>query len=110
LTTLFFDCESRYILNPDFDPEVIKDVSRACVNLCKWVRAMEVYDRVNKIVAPKKARLQEAERELEAQMGKLKDKRRQLQQVSLLHIAQHKANILERNSSLRPRLPTSCKR
>ncbi|CAG0885871.1 unnamed protein product [Darwinula stevensoni] len=72
----------KYILNPDFDPEVIKDVSRACVNLCKWVRAMEVYDRVNKIVAPKKERLQGAERELEAQMGKLKEKRAQLHQVT----------------------------
>ncbi|CAG0883773.1 unnamed protein product [Cyprideis torosa] len=72
----------QYIMNPDFDPEVIKDVSRACVNLCKWVRAMEVYDRVNKIVAPKKARLEGAEKELEAQMMKLRDKRAQLQQVT----------------------------
>ncbi|CAG0920877.1 unnamed protein product [Notodromas monacha] len=73
----------KYILNPDFDPEVIKDVSRACVNLCKWVRAMEVYDRVNKIVAPKKERLQGAERELEAQMANIKRKKELEDELSL---------------------------
>ena len=39
----------RYIPNPDFTPEVIVKVSNACEGLCKWVRAMEVYDRVAKV-------------------------------------------------------------
>lgn len=43
---------------------------------------MEVYDRVIKIVAPKKARLAEAEAELAAQMDTLNEKRAQLQEVS----------------------------
>lgn len=42
---------------------------------------MEVYDRVIKIVAPKKARLAEAEAELAAQMDTLNAKRAQLQEV-----------------------------
>lgn len=50
--------------------------------MCKWVRAMEVYDRVIKIVAPKKARLAEAEAELAAQMDTLNEKRAQLQEVT----------------------------
>ena len=71
----------RYMVNPDFDPSVIRTVSAACEGLCRWVKAMEVYDRVAKIVAPKKAKLAEAEGELMAQMGKLNEKRAQLQQV-----------------------------
>ena len=48
----------------------------------QWVRAIEVYDRVIKIVAPKKAKLSEAETELANQMDKLNEKRAQLQQVT----------------------------
>lgn len=71
----------RYMPDREFDPERIKTVSTACEGLCKWVRAMEVYDRVIKIVAPKKARLAEAEAELAAQMDTLNAKRAQLQEV-----------------------------
>lgn len=72
----------RYIKDREFDPERVKTVSTACEGLCKWVRAMEVYDRVIKIVAPKKARLEEAEAELAAQMDTLNAKRAQLQEVT----------------------------
>lgn len=67
----------------EFDPERIKSVSTACEGLCKWVRAMEVYDRVIKIVAPKKAKLAEAEAELAVQMDTLNEKRAQLQEVTI---------------------------
>ncbi len=42
---------------------------------------MEVYDRVIKIVEPKKAKLAEAEAELAVQMETLNEKRAQLQEV-----------------------------
>ena len=42
---------------------------------------MEVYDRVIKIVAPKKANLAQAEAELAVQMDRLNEKRAQLQEV-----------------------------
>ena len=42
------------------------------------MRAMEVYDRVVKIVAPKKAKLTEAEDELSIQMTRLTEKRNKL--------------------------------
>ena len=35
-------------------------MSTACEGLCRWVHAIEVYDRVIKIVSPKKAKLAEA--------------------------------------------------
>ncbi len=39
----------KYLKHPDFVPEVIRNVSSACEGLCKWVRAMEVYDQVAKV-------------------------------------------------------------
>uniref|UniRef100_A0A8C9V6G4 Dynein axonemal heavy chain 7 n=1 Tax=Scleropages formosus TaxID=113540 RepID=A0A8C9V6G4_SCLFO len=71
----------KFIDNPDFQPSIIKSVSSACEGLCKWVRAMEVYERVAKVVAPKKERLKEAEGELELQMQKLSVKRAELKEV-----------------------------
>ncbi|XP_030872601.1 dynein heavy chain 3, axonemal [Leptonychotes weddellii] len=71
----------RFIDHPDFQPAVIKNVSSACEGLCKWVRAMEVYDRVAKVVAPKRERLREAEAKLDTQMQKLNQKRAELKLV-----------------------------
>ncbi|XP_050466815.1 dynein axonemal heavy chain 3 isoform X2 [Cataglyphis hispanica] len=72
----------KFINDRSFQPEAIKKVSTACEGLCKWVRAMEVYDRVIKVVAPKKAMLAEAEAALAAQMEMLNEKRALLQEVS----------------------------
>uniref|UniRef100_A0A8C8BKI7 Dynein axonemal heavy chain 3 n=1 Tax=Otus sunia TaxID=257818 RepID=A0A8C8BKI7_9STRI len=71
----------RFIDHPDFQPAVIKNVSSACEGLCKWVRAMEVYDRVAKVVAPKRERLRAAEELLDVQMQKLKTKQAELKEV-----------------------------
>ncbi|NXH72361.1 DYH3 protein, partial [Hydrobates tethys] len=71
----------RFIDHPDFQPSVIKNVSSACEGLCKWVRAMEVYDRVAKVVAPKRERLRTAEGLLDIQMQKLKTKQAELKEV-----------------------------
>uniref|UniRef100_A0A8C4VID0 Dynein axonemal heavy chain 3 n=1 Tax=Falco tinnunculus TaxID=100819 RepID=A0A8C4VID0_FALTI len=71
----------RFIDHPDFQPAVIKNVSSACEGLCKWVRAMEVYDRVAKVVAPKCERLRAAEGLLDVHMQKLKTKQAELKEV-----------------------------
>ncbi|MEQ2228566.1 Dynein heavy chain 3, axonemal, partial [Ilyodon furcidens] len=71
----------KFIDHPDFQPSIIKNVSSACEGLCKWVRAMEVYERVNRIVAPKKERLKLAENELAVQMEMLAVKRAELKKV-----------------------------
>ena len=47
----------QYIPNEDFTPERVAKASTACEGLCKWICAMEVYDRVAKVVAPKKEAL-----------------------------------------------------
>ncbi|XP_035537407.1 dynein heavy chain 3, axonemal [Morone saxatilis] len=71
----------KFIDNPEFQPSVIKNVSSACEGLCKWVRAMEVYERVAKVVAPKKEKLKFAESELAVQMEMLTVKRAELKKV-----------------------------
>ncbi|NWX20475.1 DYH3 protein, partial [Aegotheles bennettii] len=71
----------KFIDHPDFQPAVIKNVSSACEGLCKWVRAMEVYDRVAKVVAPKRERLKEAEGVLDIQMQKLRTKQAELKEL-----------------------------
>ncbi len=60
----------------------MKNASNACEGLVKWVYAMEKYDRVAKVVAPKKKALAAAEAELEKQMTELNKKRAQLEEVS----------------------------
>ena len=66
----------------------------------RWVRAIEVYDRVIKIVSPKKAKLAEAETELARQMDKLNEKRTQLQQVTdKLQVCQFKSYSSPFNTS-----------
>ena len=46
---------------------------------------MEVYERVAKVVAPKKIKLAEAEAELAVQMKKLNAKRAELKEVKCYH-------------------------
>ena len=69
------------MVNPEFDPSLVKNASKACEGICKWVRALDIYDRVIKVVAPKKIKLAEAEAELDVQMQNLNEKRAELQTV-----------------------------
>lgn len=58
-------------------------VSKAAYGLCCWVRAMESYDRVAKVVEPKKAKLAEAEEQLDVVMTALRGKQAKLQVCNL---------------------------
>uniref|UniRef100_A0A803T305 AAA+ ATPase domain-containing protein n=1 Tax=Anolis carolinensis TaxID=28377 RepID=A0A803T305_ANOCA len=69
----------KYINNPDFVPEKVEKVSKACKSMCMWVRAMDLYSRVVKIVEPKRQKLNAAE--LDATLATLRDKRKKLKQV-----------------------------
>ena len=71
----------EYITNPDFDPAKVANASSAAEGLCKWILAMEIYDRVAKVVAPKKEKLKEAEDELNKTMTLLNAKRAELAAV-----------------------------
>eukprot|EP00965_Chrysotila_dentata_P085320 2815180-Pleurochrysis_carterae.AAC.4 len=70
-----------YVANPDFEPEVVKKSSTAAFGLCCWVRAMEIYDRVAKLVAPKKVALKQAEDEFGRVNELLQQKKAALDEV-----------------------------
>lgn len=44
----------QQVAKPDFKPEIVGRVSLAAMSLCKWVRAMEVYGRIYRVVEPKR--------------------------------------------------------
>ncbi|KAG7486149.1 dynein heavy chain 6, axonemal [Solea senegalensis] len=71
----------KYINNPDFIPEKVEKVSRACRSMCMWVRAMDLYARVLKEVAPKREKLAMAQKELDMTMATLREKQEKLQEV-----------------------------
>lgn len=70
-----------YVDSPDFDPALILKASKAAHGLCCWARAMEAYDRVAKVVGPKKLSLAGAEGQLSIVMGALREKQAALQKV-----------------------------
>ncbi|KAI8825240.1 dynein heavy chain and region D6 of dynein motor-domain-containing protein [Fimicolochytrium jonesii] len=70
-----------YIPNPDFDPNVVKNSSGAAEGLCRWVRALDKYDVVAKVVGPKKEALAKAEGELAVEMATLRQKQAELKEV-----------------------------
>ncbi|XP_036417740.1 dynein heavy chain 7, axonemal [Colossoma macropomum] len=72
---------NKYITNPDFVPEKIRTASTAAEGLCKWVCAMDSYDKVAKVVAPKKEKLAQAEGELKVAMESLQKKQAALKEV-----------------------------
>ena len=65
----------------DFDPEKIKKGSLAAMGICKWVRAMVVYDKVAKEVAPKKLKLAKAEAEVAEAEATVAAKQAELKEV-----------------------------
>uniref|UniRef100_A0A5F8HGP8 Dynein axonemal heavy chain 7 n=1 Tax=Monodelphis domestica TaxID=13616 RepID=A0A5F8HGP8_MONDO len=71
----------NYLPNPDFVPEKIRNASTAAEGLCKWVIAMDSYDKVAKVVAPKKIKLAAAEGELKIAMDGLRKKQAALKEV-----------------------------
>ncbi|NXP46066.1 DYH7 protein, partial [Heliornis fulica] len=70
-----------YLTNPEFDPQKVAKASSAAEGLCKWVMAMEMYDRVAKVIAPKKVRLREAQQSLAGTLTLLNQKREELAAV-----------------------------
>lgn len=60
-TAIIKKLQDRIMTNELFDPEKMKTVSSAAEGICKWVLAIVQYDKVAKVVAPKRVALKEAE-------------------------------------------------
>lgn len=71
----------QYCSKPDFKPEIVGRVSLAAKSLCMWVRAMEVYGRIYRVVEPKKKRLETANRQLAEKQATLREAKEKLREV-----------------------------
>ncbi|KAG8256357.1 Dynein heavy chain 12, axonemal [Homalodisca vitripennis] len=93
----------QYLPNKDFKPHIVAKASSAAEGLCKWVIAMDMYDAVAKEVAPKKVKLEIAEKEFAATMAILEEKRAQVRMLeeklmdlnAKLEAAQQRKKVLE---------------
>ena len=72
---------SVFVSHPSFDPAVVKKSSLSAAALCRWVRAMDMYQRAKKLVDPKKAALGAAGEELLAQEDRLREARERLTSI-----------------------------
>lgn len=82
----------KYINDPLFIPEAVQKQSNAATSMCMWVRAMNVYADIAKVVAPKKAALNQAEAALKLAADTLAGKQKQLADVEA-QVAKLKANL-----------------
>ncbi|XP_015429803.1 PREDICTED: dynein heavy chain 6, axonemal, partial [Dufourea novaeangliae] len=56
----------EYVNHPEFRPDLVARQSKACKSMCIWVRAMDGYAKIYRVVEPKRQRLHQAEAELRA--------------------------------------------
>nr|CAJ2469593.1 unnamed protein product [Leishmania braziliensis] len=99
---------SLFLQDPDFVPDVIEKTSLPCRSMCMWVHAMYKYYFVAKEVAPKRARLTDAERKVEVAHKELRSKQVALQKVldritalqDAAAAAQEKANHFQRQMEI----------
>ena len=75
---------AQYCAQPNFQPDIIGKVSSAAKSLCMWVRAMEVYGRIFRVVEPKRRRLHEATSLLAEKQATLKVAQDKLAKVNEL--------------------------
>uniref|UniRef100_A0A914QW23 Dynein heavy chain coiled coil stalk domain-containing protein n=1 Tax=Panagrolaimus davidi TaxID=227884 RepID=A0A914QW23_9BILA len=52
---------ANYLSKPEFDAENMKQVSAAAEGLCFWVKAIDIYNKIAKVVEPKKEKLKKSE-------------------------------------------------
>ncbi|KAK2185461.1 hypothetical protein NP493_233g02018 [Ridgeia piscesae] len=71
----------QYCSQADFQPEIIGRVSLAAKSLCMWVRAMDMYGRIYRVVEPKRQRLQGAMSNLHEKQTQLQDAKDKLAEV-----------------------------
>ncbi|XP_068083916.1 dynein axonemal heavy chain 6 [Anabrus simplex] len=89
-----------YVDHPDFVPEAVAAHSKVCKSMCMWVRAMDSYAKVYRVVEPKRMKLQQAEKELNQVMAVLREKQQKLaeveKQIAALE-AKYDASVAEKN-------------
>lgn len=73
---------AKFTQRDDFKPELVAKVSRAAAGMCLWVHAIENFGRVSKVVAPKRAKVEQAMEELQRKEKQLTASREKLAAIS----------------------------
>ncbi|KAM9425745.1 dynein axonemal heavy chain 2 [Pholidichthys leucotaenia] len=73
----------KYCAQSDFHPDIIGKVSLAAKSLCMWVRAMEVYGCIYRVVEPKQLQVNAATAQLAQKQAVLTETQNKLHQVEL---------------------------
>lgn len=71
----------HYTQNLEFEPDLVAKQSTVCKSICIWVRAIDGYAKISRVVEPKKRRLKEAEVELREIAETLRQKEEALAQI-----------------------------
>lgn len=71
----------QYSKLPDFDPDIVGKVSKACKSLCSWVLAVGKFHEVYRTVKPKEEKVKEANEALSIMSEGLRKKQHMLEQV-----------------------------
>jgi dynein heavy chain len=71
----------KYTNHPDFLPEIIEKKSRAGKSILSWVKAIDNFSGVMKVIAPKKEKLAKEEAQLKVAKEELQAKQASLQQI-----------------------------
>lgn len=71
----------QYCSKENFKPDIVGRVSFAAKSLCMWVRAMEMYGRVYRVVEPKKKKLEQANKQLAEKQANLHDAKEKLREL-----------------------------
>ena len=69
---------SKIVLEPDFNPAIIKEKSRAAGGLAKWCKSVREYYLAVKVVKPKQARLAEMTEKFNQAMAEVDQKKKEL--------------------------------
>uniref|UniRef100_A0A8C8SM12 Dynein axonemal heavy chain 2 n=1 Tax=Pelusios castaneus TaxID=367368 RepID=A0A8C8SM12_9SAUR len=96
---------SGYCAQPDFQPDIIGRVSLAAKSLCMWVRAMEMYGRIYRVVEPKRARMNAAMAQLAEKQASQAEAQEKLREVAekLERLKQEYEEKLAQKDDLRKR-------
>lgn len=72
---------ASFVAHRSFDPEVVTRTSQSAAALCRWVCAMDLYQKAKKMVDPKREMLRVAEQELAMQEERLREARERLTSI-----------------------------
>merc|ERR1712159_822330 len=64
----------KFVVKPEYQPDVVGNQSKAAKSLCMWTHAMDTYSKVAKEVEPKKMKLAEMNKKLSTANAQLKEK------------------------------------